>query len=72
MIEGTSDINCYMCDEHNRFNKQEAAKILRISVKTLDNWVSTKKISFIKRGRKVFFAPQDLRDMEIRHEKETN
>jgi phage antirepressor YoqD-like protein len=72
MIEGTPNINCYMCDEHIRFNKQEAAKILRVGVKTLDSWMYTNKISFIKRGRKVFFAPQDLRDMEIRHEKETN
>lgn len=44
----------------NYFSKDEAAKKLGVSNRTVDNWMADRKISFTKVGRKVIFSDDDL------------
>jgi excisionase family DNA binding protein len=47
----------------NYFSKNEVAKKLRVSNRTVDNWMADGKISFTKVGRKVIFSDDDLESL---------
>ena len=47
--------------ERRYLTKEEAAKSLNISTRTLDSWISRKLIVYLKIGRTVRFDPEDLR-----------
>jgi excisionase family DNA binding protein len=44
-------------------NVPEAAELLRISVNTLRQWISQRKVPTIKLGKAVRFSPDDLRKL---------
>jgi excisionase family DNA binding protein len=42
------------------WNIRQTAEATGLSVNTLYSWISQKKITYIKAGRKVLFDPRDL------------
>ncbi|MBW6501245.1 MAG: helix-turn-helix domain-containing protein [Bacteroidales bacterium] len=48
-------------------SKGEACKILRISSRTMQNYLSAKRISFYQVGRKLFFTYKDIDEFLERH-----
>ena len=42
------------------YSKADLAELLRVSMRTVDNWMSNGVISFTKVGRKVIFSEMDL------------
>lgn len=52
-----------------RMNSKEASHYLGLSVKTLDNLCSERKIGYYKVGKHREFSLQDLKDYRIKKEK---
>ena len=44
----------------NLLNKRDAAKVLRVSERTVDNWVKNGRLPHVKLGFLVRFIPHDL------------
>ena len=42
------------------YTKKQLAKMLAISIRTVDNWMADGRISYTKVGRKVFFTQDDF------------
>lgn len=47
----------------NYYSKLELAQKLKVSCRTVDNWMSVGKISFTKLGRKVIFSDKDINQL---------
>jgi excisionase family DNA binding protein len=47
-------------DHFKLWNIRQTAEATGLSVNTLYSWISQKKITYIKAGRKVLFDPRDL------------
>ena len=53
--------------EERLLSIQEAASFLNLSVYTLRNWVSGRKVPYIKLGRRVLFRKEDLALLAASH-----
>ena len=48
-------------------NTDEAAKLLKVTTRTLQNWRDQRLISFIQIGSKILFKKADVEDFLMRH-----